>query len=77
MDVTGGLGALPDREGFGRDYELNPEVAYNETCAAIASVLWNWQLALMTNSAKFTDLMEWQLYNAVLPGMLISGDFHV
>lgn len=73
MDVTGGLGALPDREGFGRDYELNPEVAYNETCAAIASVLWNWQLALMTNSAKFTDLMEWQLYNAVLPGMGWEG----
>jgi DUF1680 family protein len=27
MYVTGGLGALPFTEGFGRDYELDPEYA--------------------------------------------------
>ncbi len=34
MYVTGGIGSLPLSEGFGRDYELDPEVAYAETCAA-------------------------------------------
>lgn len=74
MDITGGLGALPDMEGFGRDYELNPETAYNETCAAIASLMWNWQLVQQTRQAKYSDLFEWQLYNAVLVGMGWQGD---
>jgi DUF1680 family protein len=73
MDVTGGLGALPDSEGFGRDYELNPEIAYNETCAAISSLYWNWQLANLTGQAKYSDLLEWQLYNAVSVGVDTRG----
>lgn len=73
MDVTGGLGALPDSEGFGRDYELDPEVAYNETCAAIACLYWNWQLALLTGDARYSDLFEWQLYNAVSVGVGLEG----
>ena len=35
MYVTGGIGSLPALEGFGRDYELDPEIAYAETCAAL------------------------------------------
>jgi len=73
MDVTGGLGAQPDSEGFGRDYELDPEVAYNETCAAIASLYWNWQLACLTGKARYSDLFEWQLYNAVSVGVGLEG----
>jgi hypothetical protein len=77
MDVTGGLGALPDLEGFGSDYELAPETAYNETCAALASLLWNWQLTTLTGSAKYSDLFEWQLYNAALVGMGWQGDTYL
>lgn len=77
MDVTGGVGALPLIEGFGRDYELDPECAYNETCAAIASLLWNWQLLRLTAKSKFADLFEWQLYNAVLVGMGWNGDTYL
>jgi len=70
---TGGLGSLPMIEGFGRDYELNGEFAYCETCAGIGSLLWNWQLNLATKDPKYADFFEWQLYNAVLVGMGISG----
>lgn len=77
MDVTGGLGALPDSEGFGRDYELDPEVAYNETCAGIASLYWNWQLACLTSEAKYSDLFEWQLYNSVLAGAGVDGNTYL
>ena len=38
------LGALPLIEGFGRDYELPPETAYNETCAALGSMFWSGQM---------------------------------
>ena len=74
MYVTGGLGALPGLEGFGRDEELDPEYAYAETCAALSSLFWNWELTLLTANARYADLFEWQLYNAAAVGMGLDGD---
>lgn len=73
MYVTGGVGSLPGLEGFGRDYELDPEFAYAETCAALASMFWSWEMALLTGEAKYSDLFEWQLYNAAGVGMGLDG----
>lgn len=74
MYVTGGLGSLPALEGFGNDYELDPEYAYAETCAALAGMFWNWEMALITGGARYSDLFEWQLYNAAAVGMGLDGD---
>lgn len=73
MYVTGGIGSLPGIEGFGADYELDPEYAYAETCAALASLFWNWEMAQLTGEAKYSDLFEWQLYNAAAVGMGLDG----
>ncbi|MGD8397882.1 MAG: glycoside hydrolase family 127 protein [Anaerolineae bacterium] len=73
MYVTGGIGSLPEIEGFGRDYELDPEYAYAETCAALGSMFWNWEMALNTGQAHYADLFEWQLYNAASVGMGLDG----
>ena len=73
MYVTGGIGSLPGLEGFGNDYELDPEYAYAETCAALASMFWNWEMARLTGEAKYSDLLEWQLYNASAVGMGLDG----
>jgi DUF1680 family protein len=73
MYVTGGIGSVPGSEGFGNDYELDPEYAYAETCAALASMFWNWEMAQLTNEAKYSDLLEWQLYNAAAVGMGLDG----
>ena len=73
MYVTGGIGSLPLLEGFGRDYELNNKYAYNETCAAISSIYWSWEMLLVTGQAQYADLIEWQLYNAFLVGMSSDG----
>ncbi len=77
MYITGGLGAAPEIEGFGSDYELDPEYAYAETCASIASLLWNWEMALLTKNARYSDLFEWQLYNATNVGMGQNGDTYL
>ena len=77
MYITGGLGSAPEIEGFGRDYELDPEYAYAETCASIASLLWNWEMALLTKQARYADLFEWQLYNATTVGMGQNGDTYL
>jgi uncharacterized protein len=77
MYVTGGLGALPVLEGFGQDYELDPGYAYAETCAALASMFWNWEMALTTGKARYSDLFEWQLYNAAAVGMGLDGESYL
>jgi DUF1680 family protein len=77
MYITGGLGAAPEIEGFGNDYELDPEYAYAETCASIASLLWNWEMSLLTKNARYSDLFEWQLYNATNVGMGQNGDTYL
>ena len=73
MYVTGGIGSLPGLEGFGNDYELDPEYAYAETCASLGSLFWNWEMAKLRNHAKYSDLFEWQLYNAAAVGMGLDG----
>lgn len=73
MFITGGIGALGSVEGFGRDYELHSDYSYCETCAAIANILLNWELALITNEAKYSDLLEWQVYNALSVGIGLNG----
>ena len=77
MYITGGLGAVPGLEGFGNDYELDPEYAYAETCASLASLFWNWEMALLTKKARYSDLFEWQLYNATNVGMGQNGDTYL
>jgi DUF1680 family protein len=74
MYVSGGIGSRWNGEDFGVDYELPNETAYTETCAAIASVMWNWRLLQGTCEARYADLMEWTLYNAVMPGLSLSGN---
>ena len=73
MYVTGGIGSLPALEGFGNDYELDPEYAYTETCAALGSMFWSWEMAHLTGKAQYSDLLEWQLYNAAAVGMGLDG----
>ncbi len=74
MYLTGGLGARWEGESFGDPYELPSDRAYAETCAAVASVQWAWRLLLATGDAAYADLIERTLYNAVLPGISLSGD---
>ncbi len=61
--LTGGNGSRHATEGFGDRFELPPDRAYNETCAAIASFQWSWRLLLATGDAKYADHMERVLYN--------------
>ena len=71
--VTGGLGARYEGEAFGADYELPNARAYTETCAAIASVMWNHRLLMLDGDARYADALETALYNAVLPGISRDG----
>jgi DUF1680 family protein len=73
MFVTGGTGSLPISEAFGRDYELDPALAYAETCAAVGTMFWNWEMTQIFRDAAYADLFERQLYNAALVGISQNG----
>jgi DUF1680 family protein len=74
LSLTGGVGARHKREAYGDDYELPNKTAYNETCAAIANMMWNHRLFLLHGDAKYIDVLECTLYNGFLSGVSLSGD---
>ncbi len=74
MALTGGVGARKQGEAFGDPYELPNFTSYNETCASIASVLWNHRMFLLSGEARYLDVLERTLYNGLLVGVSLSGD---
>ena len=72
--ITGGIGAKQAGEAFGENYYLPNLSAYNETCAAIANMLWNQRLFLLNGDSKYIDVLEKTLYNGFLSGISIHGD---
>ncbi|MCI1208142.1 MAG: glycoside hydrolase family 127 protein [Treponema sp.] len=72
--LTGGIGSRRQGESFGANYELPNATAYNETCAAIGSVLWNYRMFLMYGNGSYYDIIEQTLYNGLLSGISLSGD---
>lgn len=71
--VQGGIGAKGDGERFGEDYELPNSTAYNETCASIANVYWNYRMFLLHGDAKYIDVAERTLYNGLISGVSLDG----
>ncbi len=71
--ITGGLGAHHQDEAFGDPFELPPDRCYGETCAAIASIMWNWRMLLATGDGRYADLLERTLYNGFLAGLALDG----
>ena len=71
--ITGGIGARPSGEAFGRNYELPNRTAYNETCAAVANDFWNQRMFLLHGDAKYVDVLERTLYNGLLSGVSLDG----
>ncbi len=70
--ITGGMGSVPNIEGFGRDYEL-PHKSYAETCAAVGSILWSARMLEATGEARYADQLERTLYNGFLAGLALDG----
>ena len=72
--ITGGIGAEAGHEGFGPDYALPNMSAYNETCASIGNIYWNYRLFLLHGDSKYYDVLEQILYNGMISGVSVKGD---
>lgn len=74
MHITGGLGAIHGIEGFGPEYELPNQDAFDETCAAVGNVFFNHRMFLMERDGKYMDVAEVALLNNVLAGVNLEGN---
>ncbi len=70
--VTGGVGSGETSEGFGPDYSLRHN-AYCESCSSCGEIFFQHKLNLTYHDAKFADLYEETLYNALLGSMDLEG----
>ncbi|GAM85460.1 hypothetical protein ANO11243_034670 [Dothideomycetidae sp. 11243] len=77
MYLTGGIGAISQWEGFGREYFLPQSTeeggCYSETCAAIGVIMLAERLLQIDLDGEYADVLERSLFNAVLTGMSVDG----
>ena len=73
MYVTGGVGSSFVGEAFTMPYDLPNLISYTESCAAIGLVFFAQRMLLLTNDAKYADVIERILYNGFLSALSLDG----
>jgi DUF1680 family protein len=70
--VTGGVGSGETSEGFGPNYSLRQD-AYCESCSSCGEIFFQHKLNMTYHDAKYADLYEDTLYNALLGSIDLEG----
>src|SRR6266550_5918676 len=70
--VTGGVGSGETSEGFGPNYSLRNN-AYCESCSSCGLIFFQYKLNLAYHDAKYADLYEETMYNALLGATDLEG----
>ena len=70
--LTGGIGSGDTSEGFGGDYSLRNN-AYCESCSSCGEIFFQWKMNLAYHDAKYADLYEETMYNALLGSTDLDG----
>ncbi len=70
--VTGGVGSGETAEGFGPNYSLRNN-AYCESCSSCGEIFFQWKMHLAYHDARYVDLYEETMYNALLGSTDLEG----
>jgi len=70
--VTGGIGSGETSEGFGPNYSLRNR-AYCESCSSCGLIFFQYKMNLAYHDAKYADLYEETMYNALLGSLDLEG----
>ncbi|MBN2128594.1 MAG: glycoside hydrolase family 127 protein, partial [Sedimentisphaerales bacterium] len=70
--VTGGIGSGETSEGFGPNYSLR-NGAYCESCSTCGLIFFQYKMNLAYHDAKYADLYEESMYNALLGSIDLEG----
>lgn len=86
--ITGGCGALYSgmspygmfledqrvHQAFGYEYQLPNVTAYNETCATLGNIFWNYRMFAIEPKAVYFDIIERSMLNLALGAVSLDGD---
>lgn len=70
--ITGGVGSGETSEGFGPNYSLRNR-SYCESCSSCGEIFFQWKMNLAYHDAKYADLYEQTMYNALLGSTDLEG----
>lgn len=70
--VTGGIGSGETSEGFGPNYSLGND-GYCESCSSCGLIFFQYKMNLAYHDAKYADLYEETMYNALLGALSLDG----
>jgi hypothetical protein len=70
--VTGGVASGESSEGFGPNYSLR-NGSYCEACSSCGEIFFQWKMHLAYHDAKYADLYEQTMYNALLGALDLEG----
>lgn len=70
--LTGGIGSGETSEGFGPNYSLRNS-AYCESCSSCGLIFFQYKMNLAYHDAKYADLYEETMYNALLGSLDLDG----
>jgi DUF1680 family protein len=70
--ITGGIGSGESSEGFGPNYSLGNN-AYCESCSSCGLIFFQYKMNLAYGDAKYADLYEETMYNALLGSLDLDG----
>ncbi|WP_129336141.1 glycoside hydrolase family 127 protein [Cellulomonas endophytica] len=73
MYLSGAFGSRHRDEAFGDDHELPSDRAYAETCATIADLHWTWRMQLVDLDARYGDVVEREIHNALAAAVDATG----
>jgi uncharacterized protein len=70
--ITGGIGSGESSEGFGPNYSLGND-GYCESCSSCGLIFFQYKMNIAYNDAKYADLYEETMYNALLGSLDLEG----
>lgn len=73
MYISGGIGSSHHGEAFTVPYDLQPDTAYTETCAAIALIMFADRMKDIEKDSVYADTVEREIYNGFIAGLSLDG----
>ncbi|MBO5395942.1 MAG: glycoside hydrolase family 127 protein [Clostridia bacterium] len=73
MYISGGIGSSHHGEAFTVAYDLPPDTAYTETCAAISLMMFADRMKDIELDSVYADTVERIIYNGFISGISLDG----
>ena len=73
MYISGGIGSSHHGEAFTVPFDLQPDTAYTETCAAISLMMFADRMKDIELDSIYADTVEREIYNGFISGLSLDG----